>query len=74
MFLVIDNIVDDGSVFFFICLVNFVFIIDMGDWMIGWNFDDIEFVDVVEFFGFGGCCIGYVGQFFVEVEIVLEGD
>lgn len=42
--------------------------------MVGWNDYYFQVVDVLEFVGFGIGCIGYVGQFFVYVEQVLEGD
>lgn len=42
--------------------------------MVGWNNDGVQFIDRVKFEGFSICCIGYIGQFFIQMEVVLEGN
>ena len=41
---------------------------------VGRDGDDVEVVDVGEFFGFGRRRTGHAGELLVEAEIVLEGD
>ena len=41
---------------------------------VGWNDDDVEVVDLGEFFRFGVGGAGHAGQLLVLAEVVLEGD
>src|SRR5215467_7515490 len=42
--------------------------------LVGWNADDIQLVDFIEFLRLGEGGTGHAGEFFVEAEEVLEGD
>lgn len=46
----------------------------MDYWYVGWDVDYVQFVDFVQFgcFCLGG--VGYVGEFVVELEVVLQCD
>lgn len=65
---------DYGGIFFGCGVIDVVMFVDMLDWVVCWYFDYVQFVDFGEFFGFGGCGVGYVVKFGVKLEIVLEGD
>ncbi|MND35728.1 hypothetical protein D3C80_263720 [compost metagenome] len=54
--------------------VNLVILVDTLDRQVGRHLDDVEAVDVAEFFRFRRGRTGHAGQLFIHAEVVLEGD
>ena len=63
-----------GKVLFFGGAIDDVGVLDALHDAVGGDDDDVELVDGVEFGGFSFGCAGHAGEFFVEAEVVLEGD
>lgn len=68
------DIFDNSLNFFCFGYIDQICYVFMDYWMVGWYNYGIQFIDRVEFKGFGIGCIGYFCQFFVQMEVVLEGD
>src|SRR5882757_2257777 len=62
----------DGFEFAHFGAINTVSAVFANKFAVWWNFDDIEFVNLVEFLGFGHGSTGHTSQFFVQAEEVLE--
>lgn len=65
---------DDGLELLLAGAVNLVILVDTLDRQVGRHLDDVEAVDVAEFFRFRRGRTGHAGQLFIHAEVVLEGD
>ncbi len=65
---------DDGAIFFRVGAINLVVVVEPHHRHVGGNFQDFEFVDVLELVGLGHRRAGHAGELVVHAEIVLEGD
>ena len=70
----VEDLGDDRLVLLFRGPVDLVVLVDTLDRQVGRNLDDVEAVDVAEFFRFRRCRAGHAGELVVHAEIVLEGD
>ena len=64
---------DDGTKLVALVLVEFVVDIDALDRNVGWNLDDVQLVDFIEFRRLGRRCPGHAAQLWIHAEIILEG-
>ena len=65
---------NDRLEFLFAGAINLVVFVDTLDRQVCRHLDDIEAVDVAEFFRFRRCRTRHAGQLFIHAEIILEGD
>ncbi len=65
---------DDGSVFFVRRTVDLIMVVNPDHVLVGWNFQNVEPVDVHELIRFCHGGTGHACEFFIKAEIVLEGN
>ena len=65
---------DDGPVLFLRGAIDLVVLVGADHLHVGRHFDHVEPVSLHELVGFGRRRAGHAGKFFIEAEIVLEGD
>ncbi len=70
----LGNVVSHRVVLFLFRAENNVGVLDAQHRLVGRNDDDFELVDLLEFGGLGLGRTGHAAEFFVEPEVVLEGD
>src|SRR5271155_179514 len=68
------DFVGDGKVFFLGSPVDDIRIFDAAHRLVCRNDDNVELVNLVELGGLGFGGTGHAGEFFVETEVILEGD
>ncbi len=73
-FAAIFNCFHDRRIFLFRCPVNLIVGINTGNRNIGGHLDDFKAVDFEKFVCLCGGRAGHAGKFFIEPEIILEGD
>src|SRR5690606_11224644 len=63
-----------GIIFFAGCAVNEVLAVFALNGNIGWDFNDVEFVDLPKFTSLGDSRTGHPRQLVVHAEVILQGN
>ena len=70
----VHDLVNDRIVFLTLGAVDTVVHVDTGNWLVGRDHNDIQFVDIPELTCLGLCRTGHTGKLMIHTEIVLQRD
>ena len=67
-----DNFINNSGVFTLFRAVNLIVVVDTDNRLIGWNGDNVQLVDFLEFSFLSHSCTGHTGELIIKTEEILE--
>src|SRR6266852_3457891 len=68
------DLLDNGPELRLLTTVNQIWQVLANHWLVGWNDNDIQFIDFMKLFRFSKRGTSHTCQFFIQTEVVLKGD